>query len=350
MADQLPLVVLGTAPNWTSLSQLKTGDRLAGIVNHVDFGNDAVMASSSSGAVAAQSMPSGTVLANLGSGVTGVTLQALSAALGAVTSLGSLSDVNTMGATTGDTLVYNATTSQFETAPISLESLTDTGTAGYEFTGGFADRLSGQAGQNDYGTFVGYTQAMVDADQWLRFGFSNAAQVANDVAYWTDPDPSADPDFDQTKGLFGGVHMPPGVSNLFDFSFSTPSYSDEVTGAALNYTAADGSIDFSGCKVGDLALVRFDFNIIPQVANTTIEIALIWQTRDAGGNPTFTFPLTGTPIFYGAGSVGNTFLNRPTLSAYFASNEDVNARALLAVKADNPVQVAPLTTLVIINR
>ena len=349
MADQLPLVVLGTYPNWTGLSQLKTGDRLAGVVNHVDFGNDAVMASSSSGAVAAQSMPSGTVLANLGSGVTGVTLQALSAALGAVTSLGSLSDVNTMGATTGDTPVYNGTTSKFEARAINLDEL-ETVAGGYEFTGGFTDRLSGQSGQNDYGTFVGYTQAMADEDQWLRFGFSDAAQVANDVAYWDDPDPDLDPDFDQTKGLFGGVHMPPGVSNLFDFSFSTPSYSNEVTAAALNYTAADGSIDFSECKVGDLALVRFDFNIIPQVANTTIEIALIWQTRDANGNPTFTFPLTGTPIFYGAGSVGNTFLNRPTLSAYFASNEDVNARALLAVKADNPVQVAPLTTLVIINR
>lgn len=349
MADQLPLVVLGTAPNWTSLSQLKTGDRLAGIVNHVDFGADAVMASSSSGVVGPQSMPSGTVLANLGSGITGVTLEALSVALGASTSLGELADVNTMGATTGDTLIYNGTTSQFETAPIDLSSFSSDSTSGYEFTGAFEDRLSGQAGQEDFGTFVGYTQAMVDDDQWLRFGFSQAAQTANDNAYWNDPDPNLDPTFDQTKGLFGGMHMPPGVDNLFDFDYSDPSYSSEVTGQSLNYTAADGSIDFTGCKVGDLALVRFDFNVIPQVSNTTIEIALIWQTRDANG-PTFTFPLTGTPIFYGTGTVGKTFLNRPILSAYFASNEDVNARALLAIKADNPVQVAPLTTLVIINR
>ena len=100
MADQLPLVVLGTFPNWTGLSQLKTGDRLTGIVNEVDFGNDAVMASSSTGAVAPRSMPSGTVLANLGSGVTGVTLSALSAALGSTTTIGALGDVNTMGVTT----------------------------------------------------------------------------------------------------------------------------------------------------------------------------------------------------------------------------------------------------------
>ena len=34
-----------------------------------------------------------------------------------------------------------------------------------------------------------------------------------------------------------------------------------------------------------LALVRFDFNVVPQVANTTIEIAMIWQTRDEDNSP-----------------------------------------------------------------
>ena len=102
--------------------------------------------------------------------------------------------------------------------------------------------------------------------------------------------------------------------------------------------------------MGDCVRVRFDFNIIPQTANTTVEVWIIWQPRLADGTPTFTFPLTGTPSFYGTGVVGRQFLNRPTLSAYFASEEDVNARALLAVKADNPIQIAPLTTLVIIER
>lgn len=224
--------------------------------------------------------------------------------------------------------------------------------SGYEFTGAFTARTneSGQSGANDFGTFVGYTQDMVDADQWLRFGFNTAAQTANDVAYWTDPDPTLDPDFDQSKGLFGGSHLPAGVDNLFDFDFNASNYSEARTGQGLNFTAAGGSFDFSSCKVGDLAMVRFDFNVIPQVSNTTLEIAMIWQTRDSNDDETFIFPLTGTPIFYGAGSTGQTFLNRPILSAYFASNEDVNARALLAIKADNPIQVAPLTTLAIINR
>jgi hypothetical protein len=218
------------------------------------------------------------------------------------------------------------------------------GEGGYEFTGGFSDRLSGQAGSNDFGTLVGYTQEMANDNRWLRFGFSEAARDANDSAYF--PVGSG---YDSSKGLFGGEHLPRNCEGLIAFNDSTAYNSSSITGD-LKYNAANGSLDFTTCRVGDLALVRFDFNVIPQVANTTIEIAMIWQTRDADGNATFTFPLTGTPVFYGTGSVGKTFLNRPLISAYFASNEDVNARALLAIRSDNPVQVAPLTTLVSIQR
>jgi hypothetical protein len=218
------------------------------------------------------------------------------------------------------------------------------GEGGYEFTGGFADRLSGQSGSNDFGTLVAYTQEMADDDRWLRFGFSEAARDANDSAYF--PVGSG---YDPSKGLFGGEHLPRNCEGLISFNDNTAYNSSSIVGD-LKYNAADGSLDFTTCRVGDLALVRFDFNVIPQVANTTIEIAMIWQTRDADNNATFTFPLTGTPVFYGTGSVGKTFLNRPILSAYFASSEDVNARALLAVRSDNPIQVAPLTTLVSIQR
>ena len=54
------------------------------------------------------------------------------------------------------------------------------GIGGYEFTGGFEDREVGSTGASDFGTFVPYTQAMADAGQWRRFGFSEAQQVAND--------------------------------------------------------------------------------------------------------------------------------------------------------------------------
>ena len=243
------------------------------------------------------------------------------------------------------------------------------GIGGYEFTGGFSDRAVGQTGASDFGTFVPYTQAMADAGQWRRFGFSESQQQANDNAYFpTDARPNRV--FDQSKGLFGGMFMPSGVTELIDYGWqdvtggtfsaghpqagqSYVGYSTEVNSGSpsdFNYTAADGSFDFRECQPGDLLQLRFDFNVNVQIANTTLEIALIWQTRDTNDEPTFTFALTGQPIFYGTGTVGRTFLNRPFLSAYFASAEDTNARALLAIRADNPIQVAPLSTLVTIQR
>lgn len=208
---------------------------------------------------------------------------------------------------------------------------------GYEFTGGFTDR----------GGFVSYTSEHITNDQWLRFGFDRTSQVANDVAYWSDPDPSTNPNFDQSKGVFGGIHLPQGVSSLVDYDFvESPGYSEGVLGESLNYTGATGSYDFSDCKPGNYGQVRFDFNIKPQVPNTTVEVALIFQTRDSEGATTFTFPLTTSPIFYGLGTVAKTYLNRQVITAYFASNEDVYARALPAIKADNPVEIEPITTLV----
>ena len=235
----------------------------------------------------------------------------------------------------------------------SVETRVERADGGYEFTGAFAERLSGQSGSNDLGTFVSYNQDDVNHSRWKRFGFSTAANQANDNQYWGETDPN----YDNTKGLFGGLHMPAGCTKLFDFGFNgdysnalNPPIVDQATDSEFRYSAADGSIDFRECRVGDLALVRFDFNVKPQVANTTLEVAMIWQTRNAQDVGTFTFALTGEPIFYGTGTVGRNFLNRPLLSAYFASAEDVNARALLAIRADNPIQVAPLTTLVTIVR
>ena len=217
---------------------------------------------------------------------------------------------------------------------------------GYEFTGGFADRTTGAAGASDVGSNIDYTAEMVSAGRWFRFGFSSTQQAANDFAYWTEPTPAPT----AGVGLFGGSYMPANVTSMFDFDFSASTYSDAVETGDFQYTAADGSFDFSQCVAGDLALVRFDFNVLPQIANTTLEVAMIWQTRLSDGTPTFTFALTGDPMFYGTGTVGRTFLARPLLSAYFASQEDVNARALLAIRSDNPIQIQPLTTLATIQR
>lgn len=217
---------------------------------------------------------------------------------------------------------------------------------GYEFTGGFTDRTTGQSGANDLGSNVQYTASMADAGQWYRFGFDSARQVANDVEYWGE----TDPEFDQSKGLFGGLHMPSGVTDLFNFSEDGTYNAAKTTGSEPYYTAATGSYDFTQCKVGDLAKVRFSFNAVPQLANTTIEVGLIWATRNSSDAITFTFPLVTQPIFYGVGTVGNAYLNRVEMSAYFASSEDVNARALPAIRSDNEVLIQPLSTLCTIVR
>ena len=214
---------------------------------------------------------------------------------------------------------------------------------GYEFTGGFVDRTSGSTG-NLISNNVQYTAEQAANGTWRRFGFNSAQQQANDVAYF----PVTPHHFDQTKGLFGGEHMPAGVTDLFDFDDT--SLSSAVTTGDLQYTAATGSYDFRQCQLGDLAKVRFSFNVVPQQANTTVEVGLIWATRDSNNNVTFTFPLLTQPIFYGTGTVGKVFLNRVEMSAYFASNEDLNARVLPAIRADNEILIAPLTTLCTIVR
>lgn len=228
------------------------------------------------------------------------------------------------------------------------------GIGGYEFTGGFADRLTTGSGQSDIGSNVEYTQAMVDAGTYYRFGFDSTRQIANDAPYWgdgadADEAPHSGTTDYQGVGLFSGAYMPSDVNNLINFTEST-SWNTATTLGGLTVTAGTGSFDFTDCSVGDLAKIRFDFNVLPQVANTTIQVGMIWSTRDSNDNVTFSFPLMTQPIFYGNGSVGKVYLNRPIITAYFASEEDVNARALLCVKSDNPVSIQPLTTLVTIER
>ena len=216
--------------------------------------------------------------------------------------------------------------------------------SGYEFTGGFTDRTTGQSGANDLGSNVQYTAEQAAAGVWRRFGFDTTRQAANDIEYWGETNPA----FDQTKGLFGGLHMPEGISNLIDFSDT--SHSAAVTTGGLQYTEATGSYDMTECAIGDRIQVRFSFNTVPQVANSTLEVGLIWATRDENDNVTFTFPLTTQPIFYGTGSQGVAYLNRVEMSAYIASDEDLNARALPAIRCNSQILIQPLSTLISVIR
>lgn len=227
-------------------------------------------------------------------------------------------------------------------------------TGGYEFTGGFTDRLTGASGASDIGSNVSYTQDMADNNQWYRFGFDATRQIALDTPYWGDSSneneaPHAGTTDYQGVGLFSGAYMPSGVDNLIDFT-SNDAYNTATSLNGNSFNAATGSFDFTQCRVGDLAKIRFDFNIVPKLANTTVEVGMIWSTRDSNDNITFTFPLLTQPIFFGTGTVGRVYLNRPLITAYFASQEDINARALLAIRADNQIDIQPLTTLVTIER
>ena len=118
----------------------------------------------------------------------------------------------------------------------------------------------------------------------------------------------------------------------------------------MQYTAATGSYDIREGQVGDLVKVRFSFNAIPQIANSTLEVGLIWSTRDGDDDVTFTFPLTTQPIYFGTGTQGQVFLNRVEMSAYVASGEDLNARFLPAIRCNNEILIQPLSTLISVIR
>jgi hypothetical protein len=130
----------------------------------------------------------------------------------------------------------------------------------------------------------------------------------------------------------------------------THGYYHYNSGTTTGYENSTGRIKLNDIRVGDQLRVRFDFNITPQIPNTTVEPALWYSNRDANDQITYSFPLTTQPIFYGSGTVGNTFLNRPEISAWITSEEDINALALPAIKSDNPVKIQPLGLLITIIR
>jgi len=167
---------------------------------------------------------------------------------------------------------------------------------------------------------------------------------AVDSPYWTVPTPTGTPNV----GLFQGANLPEGVSTLVDYSYDYDA--QYPTSSGTGFEGSTGRIRLNDLRYGDQLRVRFDFNVIPQIANTTLEPALWYSNRDDNDNITFTFPLTTQPIFYGTGTVGNTYLNRVEISAWITSNEDVNALTLPAIKSDNQVIVQPLGMLITVIR
>jgi len=218
------------------------------------------------------------------------------------------------------------------------------GSCGYSHTGAFAGKPLSNSYVWEAGQGINYSQTDVNNEIYKVLSLDNTVHLAVDNPYWTTPDVTGDPNV----GLFNGYALPPNVNSLFDYTydFDTEYPSSSGTG----FEGSVGRIRLNDLQYGDQLRVRFDFNIIPQIANTTVEPALWYSNRDDNDNITFTFPLTTQPIFYGGGTVGNTYLNRVEISAWVISNEDVNALTLPAIKSDNPVIIQPLGLLVTVIR
>ena len=238
-----------------------------------------------------------------------------------------------------DSLITDITTLLFNTAGSSAASKT-----GYSHTGAFA----GKPLDNNYvweaGVGVSYSVGDVANETYKVFSLDQAVHAAVDNPYWTVPAPTGVPNI----GLFQGANLPEGVSSLVDYSYDYDA--EYPLSSGTGFEGSTGRIRLNDLKYGDQLRVRFDFNVIPQIANTTLEPALWYSNRDDNDNITFTFPLTSQPIFYGTGTVGNTYLNRVEISAWITSNEDINALTLPAIKADNPVIIQPLGILITILR
>lgn len=218
------------------------------------------------------------------------------------------------------------------------------GKSGYSHTGGF----SGKPLSNNYvwenGQGINYSQEDVDNELYKVFSLDNDVHLAVDNPYWLKPDVTKR----KNVGLFNGYALPNQVNTLFDFTYSFDNQYPNSSGTG--FEGSTGRIRLNDLRFGDQLRVRFDFNIIPQIANTTIQPALWYANRNDNNDITFSFALTAQPIFYGTGTVGKTYLNRIEISAWIISNEDVNALTLPAIKSDNPVIVQPLGLLVTILR
>lgn len=243
---------------------------------------------------------------------------------------------------TGSSINSNASSTL--TRSTSLAQASKDGESGYSHTGAFADKPAGNSYVWEAGNGVSYDQADVDAGIYKVFSLSNSVHLDVDNPYWSIPATPAE----NGTGLFRGTNLPDGVSTLFDYNYV---YNDNYdANGSTGFEGSTGRIKLNDLNYGDQLRVRFDFNVIPQVANTTVEPALWYSNRNDSDDITFTFPLTANPIFFGTGTVGKSYLNRIEISAWITSNEDVNALTLPAIKSDNQVLIQPLGLLTTIIR
>ena len=231
-------------------------------------------------------------------------------------------------------LVFDNNTNTSRKASIDTVATISGTKGGFTFTSGFDKRIV--AGVNADPIRITSDQV----NKWVPLDLSSATQAVVDAPWWPGAEPSNGID------LFGGSALPHGVTRMLDFAqtWSTDSYSDVSTLLGDNRT---GTLRFDELDTGTTNLIRVDMNITPMIANTTVEVGLWFQPKQSlnGANDGGAFPLPGSPLFFGTGTVGRTFLSRPTSTMYIASSSDQFAYALPAVKSDNPIIIEPLSLL-----
>ena len=230
-------------------------------------------------------------------------------------------------------LVFDNETNTSRKASIDTVATISGTKGGFTFTSGFDKRIVSGVNADP----IRITSSEVN--KWVPLDLSSATQAVVDAPWWPGATPSNGID------LFGGSALPYGVSRMLDFSqtWSTDSYSDVSTLLGDNRT---GTLRFDELDTGTTNLLRFDMNITPQIANTTVEVGLWFQPRTTlDGLIEGAFPLPGNPLFFGTGTVGNTYLSRPTTTMYIASDSDRFAYALPVIKSDNPIIIEPLSML-----
>jgi len=263
-----------------------------------------------------------------------------------------LNEINYTGLT--GTEVFHISNNQNKDRKLPLNSLINFSDYNSNTASGFAHTgaFSGKSLTNNYvwevGTGItGITYTTLDASQgkYKVFSLNQDVHLAVDNPYWSTPDVTGLPNTD----LFNGYALPNGVTSLFDYEYDYDTEYSGFTGTT-GFEGSTGRIRLNDLKYGDQIRVRFEFNVIPKISNTTVQPALWYSNRDSNDNITFTFPLTTQPSFYGDGTVGKPFLNRVEISAWIISDEDINALTLPAIKSDNPVIIQPLGLFVTIIR
>ena len=228
-------------------------------------------------------------------------------------------------------MVFDQETGATTKAPISTIATVSGTKGGFTLTGGFAKR----------GTPIRVTEDNIN--KWIPLDFGLTAQQTIDAPWWPGAEPSNGID------LFGGTALPHGVTRMVDFAQTWDTSGDaDVSDADLGTNGTrTGTLRFDELETGTTNLFRMDMNITPQIANTTVEVGLWFQPKTSldGANDGGAFPLPGSPLFFGTGTVGREFLSRPTSTMYIASSSDQFAYAVPVIKSDNPIIIEPLSML-----